>query len=355
MSGTKPRTFHGETGTRAVVLRLWRNIGCFGLFNLALLLFIGVLVADGGPVVLPLLVLTLFTVGVLRMVWLLRFTLRIRIKEIGDVVPDLVASGARYCLILRPFGSAGHIIVRSGRGRRSLALGGMKVTSTMEQVISRAWSDAYASEAYAVVDPGLALAPGGLVYMRAEHTAWKEPVGRLIEAAHSIVLILPPHQEIRTSTWWEVRKIMELQRLERLTVVLPPYDVKGSGHAQARRELCKLLAVVEDPLCLAHLAEGTDPVINSERVDYYARELLPAKTLGVHFFRNQGGVFQHRHDGPVMFSFSTGVDRKSLILRRNSKVSESTYRPLLLAAYRSDAEEPTQRRLWVTKPRTTAD
>ncbi|MEU1010738.1 hypothetical protein [Streptomyces sp. NPDC005890] len=138
-------------------------------------------------------------------------------------------------------------------------------------------------------------------------------------------------------------------------MVLPPYDVKGSGHAQARRELCKLLAVVEDPLCLVHLAEGTDPVINSERVDYYARELLPAKTLGVHFFKNQGGVFQHRHDGPVMFSFSTGVDRKSLILRRNSKVSESTYRPLLLAAYRSDAEELSQRRLWVTKRRTTPD
>ncbi|MEU8034606.1 hypothetical protein AB0C13_39675, partial [Streptomyces sp. NPDC049099] len=136
MSGTKPGSFHGETGARAVVLRLWRNIGCFGLFNLALLLFIAGLVADGGPILLPLLLLTLFTVGVLRMVWLLRFTLRIRIKEIGEVVPDLVASGARYCLILRPFGSAGHIIVRSGRGRRSLALGGMKVTSTMEQVIS---------------------------------------------------------------------------------------------------------------------------------------------------------------------------------------------------------------------------
>ncbi|MFI9255151.1 hypothetical protein [Streptomyces sp. NPDC053069] len=339
MSGTKPGSFHGETGARAVVLRLWCNIGCFGLFNVALLLFIAGLVADGGPILLPLLLLTLFTVGVLRMVWLLRFTLRIRIKEIGEVVPDLVASGARYCLILRPFGSAGHIIVRSGRGRRSLALGGMKVTSTMEQVISKAWSDAFGSQAYAVVDPGLALAPGGLVYMRAAHTAWKEPIGRLIEAAHSIVLILPPHQEIRRSTWWEVRKIMELQRLERLTVVLPPYDVKGSGHAQAKRELCKLLAVVEDPLCLVHLAEGTDPVINSERVNYYERKLLPAKTLGVHFFRNQGGVFQHRDDGPVLFSFSTGVDRRSLILRRKSKVSESTYRPLLLAAYRSDAEE----------------
>ncbi|WP_030343578.1 hypothetical protein [Streptomyces sp. NRRL S-1022] len=355
MSGTKPRGPQRETGTWAVGLRLWRNIGCFGLFNVALLLFLGVLVADGGPVVLPLLVLTLFTVGVFRMVWLVRFTLRIRIKEIGDVAPDLVASGARYCLILRPFGSAGHIIVRSGRGRRSLALGGMKVTSTMEQVVSRAWSDTFASEAYAVVDPGLALAPGGLVYMRAEHTAWKEPVARLVEAAHSIVLILPPYQEIRTSTWWEVRKIVELQRLERLTVVLPPYDVKGSGHAEAKRELCKLLAVVEDPLCLVHLAEGSDPVINTARVDYYARELLPEKTLGVHFFRNQGGVFQHRDDAPLMFGFSTGVDTKSLILRRKSKVSESTYRPLLLAAYRSDAEETPLKRYGATKRRTTAD
>lgn len=339
MPGTNARTSHGESGARAVVLRLWRNIGCYGLFNLALLLFIAGLVADGGPVVLPLLVLALFVVGVFRMVRLLRYTLRVRVKKIGDVVPDLVAPGARFCLILRPFGSAGYIIVRSGRGRRALTLGGMKVTSTMEQVVSRAWSDVYASEAYAVVDPGLALAPGGLVYMRAEHAEWKEPVARLIEAAHSIVLILPPHQEIRTSTWWEVRKIIELQRLERLTVVLPPYDVKGNGYAQARRELCKLLAVVEDPLCLVHLAQGTDPLISGERVDYYERDMLPPRTLGVHFFRNHGGMHQYRDDGPLMFSFGTGVDSTSLVLRRKSKVSESTYRPLLLAAYRSDAEE----------------
>ncbi|MFJ3234725.1 hypothetical protein [Streptomyces sp. NPDC086787] len=322
-----------------MALRLWRNIGCYGLFNVALLLFVGLLVTEGGPVVLASCVFALFAVGVLRMAWLLRFTLRVRVKETGDVVPDLVSSGARYCLILRPFGSAGHIIVRSGRGQRSLTISGMKVTSTMEQVVSRAWSDTYASEAYAVVDPNLALAPGSLVYMRAEHTTWKEPVARLIGEAHSIVLILPPHQEIRTSTWWEIRKIVELQRLERLTVVLPPYDVKGSGYAQARDELCKLLAVIEDPLCLVNLPEGRDPVISDERVEYYSRKVLPTNTLGGHFFKNEGSIFEPRDEGPVMFNFGMGVDHKSSILRRKSKVSEFTYRGLLLAAFQSDADE----------------
>lgn len=320
-------------------MRLWRNIGCFGLFNIALLLFIVLLVATGGPVVLGSCVFALFAVGVFRMVRLLHFTLRVRVKETADVVPDLVTSGARYCLILRPFGSAGHIIVRSGRGKRSLTISGMKVTTTMEQVVSRSWSDAYASQAYAVVDPSLALAPGSVVYMRAEHTAWKEPVEQLIGQAHSIVLILPPHQEIRTSTWWEVRKIVELERLERLTVVLPPYDVKGNGYAQAKGELCKLLAAIEDPLCLVNLPEGADPVISAERVDYYANKLLPANTLGLHFFKNEGTVFEPRDDGPVMFRFGAGVDCRSPILRRKREVSEFTYRPLLLDAFRSDAEE----------------
>ncbi|MFE4693976.1 hypothetical protein ACFRH6_28515 [Streptomyces sp. NPDC056749] len=322
-----------------MLLRLWRNIGCFGFLNLGLLLLVALLVAEGGPVVLGSCVFLLFAIGALRMVWLVRFTLRVRIKETGDIVPELVASGARYCLILRPFGSAGHIIVRSGRGRWAVTLAGMKVTSTMEQVVSRAWSDACACEAYAVVDPSLALAPGSLVYMRAEHTAWKEPVEQLIDAAHSIVLILPPRQEIRTSTWWEVRKIVELQRLERLTVVLPPYDVRRSGYAQARGELCKLLAVLEDPLCLVDLREGADPSISADRVAYYSERMLPPNTLGVHFFRNEGGDSLPRDDGPVMFVPGMGVDRRTRFLRRKTKVSEFTYRPLLLAAYRSDADE----------------
>ncbi|QIQ06175.1 hypothetical protein [Streptomyces liangshanensis] len=322
-----------------MTLRLWRNVGCFGLLNVALLLFIVLLVATGGPVLLGSCVFALFAVGVFRMARLLRFTLRIRVKDAADVVPDLVTSGERYCLILRPFGSAGHIIVPSGRGRRTLTLSGMTVTSTMEQVVSRSWSDVYAAQAYAVVDPGLALAPGSVVYMRAEHTAWKEPVERLIATAHSIVLILPPHQRIRTSTWWEVRKILELERLERLTVVLPPYDVEGSGHAQAKDELCKLLAVIEDPLCLVHLPDGADPVISAERVDHYANDILPPTTLGVHFFRNESTVFEPRDDGPVVFQYGAGIARRSRILRRKSKVSEYTYRRLLLEAYRSDAQE----------------
>ncbi|MFI1050008.1 hypothetical protein ACH4U3_30250 [Streptomyces griseoruber] len=70
-----------------------------------------------------------------------------------------------------------------------------------------------------------------------------------------------------------------------------------------------------------------------------ASQMLPTNALGGHFFKNEGSVFEPRDDGPVLFSIGAGVDRKSLLLRRKSKVSEFTYRSLLPAACRSDADE----------------
>ncbi|MER5462477.1 hypothetical protein ABT010_17690 [Streptomyces sp. NPDC002668] len=327
-----------QTGARVVAKQVTRGIGCYGVLTTLGAAFSVDLFIEGMAGALQFFVLLVFVAGAARMIWLWRYRPKLRIKDLGETTDELVRSGVRYCLILRAFGSDGYILVRSSRRRRSVSLGGMKVMSTMEQIVNRAWFDTSACETYAVVAPHLFLAPGGPVYMKANDN-WMQPVEKLIEQAHSVVLIIPPRQEIRASSWWEIRKVVETQRLERLTVVIPPYDQKRGGYPKARRELCKIMTVLEDPLCLAGLPDGSDPQISEDRVAFYD-EKLPPRMLGVHFFRNEQLSYEPSDEGPVRphFSYVATVE-KTFLLRRRRKVTEFSYRELLLSAFESDGRE----------------
>jgi hypothetical protein len=57
---------------------------------------------------------------------------------------------------------------------------------------------------------------------------WQEAVSTLIRRAHSIVLLLPPGQEIRDSFRWEIDQLTQRGLQSRVTIVLPPTGCTGT-------------------------------------------------------------------------------------------------------------------------------
>jgi hypothetical protein len=103
------------------------------------------------------------------------------------VIAPLVASARTFCLVLRPFGGDGEIVLPHR----------MYGASTIEQVIARSARKVARLATYAVVDQTRRLGPPGPVFVRAAGDEWREALSTLIRRAHSIVLLLPPGQEIR--------------------------------------------------------------------------------------------------------------------------------------------------------------
>lgn len=170
-----------------------------------------------------------------------------RVQEYQKVVGELVGSSEEYCLILRPFGSDGEIVLPYSFG------GAM----TIEQVVARSARKALGVKAYAVVDQDRRLAPPGPAYVRISHSQWRPVVLQLIRRAHSIVIILPPGQGIRESLKWEIDQLTQHELQSRVILVVPPDRLYPVDYDRAFANACVLAATLEG---FAGSVDDVDPL-----------------------------------------------------------------------------------------------
>ncbi|MFD9698962.1 hypothetical protein [Lentzea sp. NPDC059081] len=220
----------------------------FGGLGLLVLVFfaVGVVVAPEEPGMWRGLVLT-----VVPVVWILvrwgRYRRPAKVERWQDVVPALVRSREEYCLVLRAFGEDGRITLPDGAGMKAPHSSWFVPNTTLEQVVAKAVRRSLGFTTYAIVDQDLRKAPPGPVWLRAG-AEWKTPVAALIARAHSIVLVLPPGQEVRDGLKWEVGQITRRGFQTRTTVLLPPPRHGrwvAEGYPEAFRSLCVVLATFE--------------------------------------------------------------------------------------------------------------
>jgi hypothetical protein len=156
-------------------------------------------------------------------------------QSCSEVIPPLMASEREFCVVLRPFGSDGEIVLPHR----------MHGASTIEQVIARSARQAAGLATYAVVDQERRLAPPGPVFVRAAHDEWQGAVSTLISRAHSVVLILPPGQEIRESFRWEIDQLTHRGLQTRVTIVLPPDRLYRHDFQPRFHDACIVAAALE--------------------------------------------------------------------------------------------------------------
>lgn len=145
-------------------------------------------------------------------------------------VDPLLSSTEEYCLLLRPFGYDGRIVlpdmapIDEGLSwwRKPRQYGPYRRTRHIEQVIADAAMRACGMRSISVVDSRSLLAPPGPEYFRASHSEWQQPVRRLLARAHTIVILLPPGLPRSNGLEWEVRTIAALGLQSRVIFVLPP-------------------------------------------------------------------------------------------------------------------------------------
>jgi len=226
--------------------KLWRGlhpVGVFSLVVVVLLLYLAWILfqlhqSSGlsfNPlrVVEPLIIAA--TVLVPIMVRWGRYQRSASTRLCSEVVAPLVASVEEFCLILRPFGSDGEIVLPHR----------MYGASTIEQVIARSARNVAGLTTYAIVDQKRRLAPPGPVFVRAAGDEWQEAVSTLIRRAHSIVLILPPGQEIRKSFRWEIDQITQRGLQSRVIILLPPDQLYQNDFPECFQHACIVAAALE--------------------------------------------------------------------------------------------------------------
>lgn len=178
-------------------------------------------------------------------------------RDSSELVRPLIQSDKEFCLILRPFGHDGRIILpHFGYG-----------ASTIEQVISDAVRDTLGQNVYAIVDQKLQHAPPGPVYLRATNDSWRDAVLALICRAHSIILLLPPGQDIRDSFNWEINQIARLGLASRVVVLIPPDHMYPTHYPTAFHYANVIMATLEG---FAGSVQDVDPV----RVDLLERSAV---------------------------------------------------------------------------------
>ena len=156
-------------------------------------------------------------------------------RPCSEVIAPLVASAKEFCLVLRPFGGDGEIVLPHR----------MFGASTVEQVIARSARKVAGLATYAVVDQKRRLAPPGPVFVSATDDEWQEAVSTLIRRAHSIVLLLPPGQEIRDSFRWEIDQLTQRGLQSRVTIVLPPDRLYRHDFPKRFHDACIVAAALE--------------------------------------------------------------------------------------------------------------
>jgi hypothetical protein len=113
-----------------------------------------------------------------------------------------------------------------------------------------------------IVDQSVHRASPGPVWLRTgDH--WKTQVEQLIDCAHSIVLTLPPGEDVRSGLNWEIGQIVRRCHQTRVTILLPPPD--QDGYRQAFDNLCDVFTAsvcdIDDNFAARNFLEGSRPRI----------------------------------------------------------------------------------------------
>ena len=242
-------------------------------------------------------------------------------RSYSDVLMPLVASAEEYCLLLRPFGSDGEVVLPYGY-RPWWLPSSLGWTVTLEQVVASAARKSLGLKVYALVDQGRLLAPPGPVYLRSPHDQWQTVTQILIRRAHSIVIILAPGQEIRTSFQWEIDQIAQHNLKERVTIVLPPCNPYSQSvdYRRAVQQACVLLAAFEG---FAGSTGDVDPL----RV-YHWEQTLADRTQIIKFGKGY-------HDDVPQVTWWYQARRK----RSQAKIGAKFYRTQLVPAFKMTERE----------------
>jgi hypothetical protein len=199
-----------------------------------------------------------------------------------DILFPLVQSECEYCLVLRPFGRDGQVIIPQAdhKGRVGMRLTGFTKNVTMEQLVATAARNSLGIETYGIVDQNVLFAPPGVTFIRASNDKWQTVVQCLIRRAHTIVLILHPDQQIRKGFAWEIEQIVRYGMQSRVIIALPPTDDDVYGHQDALAQACVILALLDD--------SGQQADLNQFKVYEYQLLLNPTTLLARH--QERGGL-----------------------------------------------------------------
>lgn len=231
-----------------------------------------------------------------------------------EMLAPLLRSREEYCLVLRPFGHDGAVIVP--RARRDGRAGGRVFVpnTTIEQVVADAVRTVLGFHTYAIVDQGIAFAPPGLTFVRAAHDDWKRVAQSLIRRAHSIVLILAPGDDIRTGFAWEIEQIVRYHRQPRTIIVTARDNWDPAGRSPGVARADALLAMLAETAREA--IEGPVPRHGDWTDDTLVVRCAPP--LGERRWR-----------------VASDEPQRSRVLRRRPRrvvVTDDTYRGVLIAA-----------------------
>jgi hypothetical protein len=221
---------------RSIFARMWRAVGVFRFVVLMLgvgVIITGYVVVPHGPSWrIPLIWVFWLACGLgALVVSASRYGRSASAKPYREVGPALVASRQEFCLLLRPFGSDGELLLRNPRKRQRLFF--VFETKTAEQAVGDAVASALGLPTYAIVDQSRTLSPPGVTFVRATNEEWQTAAATLIRRAHSIVLLIPP-EEVRDGFRWEIAQLAKAGLQDRVILFMPPatnHDVDLSARA----------------------------------------------------------------------------------------------------------------------------
>jgi hypothetical protein len=320
--------------------RLRRTVGIGGILVpiFALALFLLANSGDrisGRPWLLLLYVALVLGIAITVASWFV-YALAEKTKPGEEIVGPLVQSRLQYCLLLDPFGAGDRIVVSNSWTTRAFLLGWLRPTSTLAQVVAYAMTRDLGLTSYAVVNRSRMTAPPGPVHLRAPGYGAHRAVTELIRRAYLIVMLLAPRLDTWDAAWWEVEQIIEHGLVTRLILVLPPADQDPDAYREARYQLCRILAVLHDPLVFndveVDLRGNSEPEWLTEWIEYYDRKFLPGgerdRDRSGRFRKAVQVVYFFRAEGVLRILWQ-GIDWE----RRENQSARGHRKPIVAGTY----------------------
>ncbi len=255
-----------------------------------------------------------------------------------DILLPLVQSEREYCLVLRPFGRDGEVIIPKAnpKGRVGMRFTFFAQNVTMEQLVAVAARSTLGLETYGIVDQDTLFAPPGVTFVRASNSDWKMVAQCLIRRAHTVVLILHPDQKMREGFAWEIEQVVRYGMKSRVMIALPPCDDDVYNHSAALVQACTVLALLDD--------SGRQGELNHFKVHEYELLLSPA-TLLVKYkeFAGPAWWLARLGDSTQQGAASHGSRKRKRKEKKDNReegvVADGTYLPCCAEAFKAVEEE----------------